>query len=768
MSPARTRLAGAVCLGLTVSGLSGLALAPAQAADAVDIQVLATNDFHGRIQASGSEAGAAVLAGAVQQLRAANPNTVFAAAGDLIGASTFESFIQQDKPTIDALNAAGLEVSAVGNHEFDQGYADLVNRVMAPYDPVTNPFGGAQWQYIGANVKMRVTGDDAVPASWIKEMSGVQVGFVGAVTEELPALVSPAGIAELEVTDIVTSVNEEAGILKAEGADVVVLLVHEGAPSTSCATMDDSGAFADIVNDTSADVDAIVSGHTHLAYNCAFPVAGWSGRAVTERPVVSAGQYGYNLNQLVFSVDPETGQVVGKTQALLALAGQYPADPAVTSLVSDAVAQAGVLGAQPLGQIAGSFDRAKLSSGSENRGGESTLGNLVAEVQQWATSAPESGAAQIAFMNPGGLRADMAGTGTGAFPRTLTYKQAAVVQPFANTLVNMSLTGAQVKTALEQQWQRDVAGNVPTRPFLRLGVSEGFTYTFDAARPEGDRITGMWLDGAPLDLTASYSVTVNSFLASGGDNFRAFAGGTGKRDTGKIDLTAMVDYLDEFASLTALPVDYTQRAVGVSFPAGAPATYTPGAHVAFGVSSWTMSGVSDVKDTAVTVSLGGAELGTLPVDTTIGTAIFDDYGTATVDVTLPASTPVGPAELVLTGAATGTSTVVPVTVVQAVPTLTVEAPATIKQKKDVATLDVTVGAAGLVPAGTVEAVVNGVVLDSAELADGVAELRVGPFLKGTVTIEVRYLGDAAVEAAATTVTIRVTSDGKVGPVLTRC
>ena len=183
------------------------------------------------------EAGAAVLAGAVKQLRAINPNTVFAAAGDLIGASTFESFIQHDKPTIDALNEAGLEVSAVGNHELDQGYNDLVNRVMAPYDATTNPFGGAQWQYIAANLKLKATGDDAVPATWIKEFGDVKVGFVGAVTEELPGLVSPGGIADIDVEGIVDSVNTEAADLVTEGADLVVMLVHEGAPTTNCATM---------------------------------------------------------------------------------------------------------------------------------------------------------------------------------------------------------------------------------------------------------------------------------------------------------------------------------------------------------------------------------------------------------------------------------------------------------------------------------------------------------------------------------------------------
>ncbi len=480
-----------------------------------DIQVLATNDFHGRIQndSASAAAGAAVLSGAVKQLRAANPDTVFAAAGDLIGASTFESFIQKDKPTIDALNEAGLEVSAVGNHELDKGYDDLINRVMAA-ESADNPQGGANWKYIAANLKMKTTGDPAVPATFMKTMDGVDIGFVGAVTEDLPSLVSPAGIADLRVDPIVSSVNAATADLKAEGADVVVMLVHEGAPTTACATMNTGGGtWANIVNGVSDDVDAIVSGHTHLEYNCSFPVAGWSDRPVKERPVVSAGQYGANLNQLVFKVDRTTGKVQAKSQVILKLKSctnatactNYPADPATATIVADAVAQAEVLGAQKLGELGGAFNRAKLADGTtENRGGESTLGNLVAEVQRWATRSTESGSAQIAFMNPGGLRADMVGTGTGAFPRDLTYKQAAVVQPFANTLVNLDLTGAQIKTVLEQQWQRDASNNVPSRPFLRLGISKGFTYTYsqydDPAKPgqKLGRITGMWLNGEPI------------------------------------------------------------------------------------------------------------------------------------------------------------------------------------------------------------------------------------------------------------------------------
>ncbi|HEX8093201.1 ExeM/NucH family extracellular endonuclease, partial [Jatrophihabitans sp.] len=644
-----------VVLGLTAS-------APTKT-----VQVLGINDFHGRIQSNGVEAGAGVLAGAVKQLRTQYPDTVFAAAGDLIGASTFESFIAHDKPTLDALNSAGLEVSAVGNHEFDQGYNDLVNRVMAPYNADTNPYGGAAWQYIGDNVRHAEDHSAALPETWIKDFGGVQVGFIGSVTDHLSELVSPAGIAGLEIESPVVAANRDADKLKAQGADIIVLLVHEGAETTALSSATNPATdFGKIVTGVNDNIDAIISGHTHLSYNHSVTVPGWvaEGRAVTTRPVVSAGQYGYNLDQLLFTVDSDTDKVVGVQQSTLPLVKTpaYPTDAPTQAIVDKAVADAAVLGAQPLGQITGPFNRAKTSSGSENRGGESTLGNLVAEVQQTATEGATTGSAQIAFMNPGGLRADMVGSSS-TYPTTLTYKQAANVQPFANTLVNMKLTGAQIKTALEQQWQP--AGS--SRPFLRLGISEGFTYTYDARAAAGSRITAMWLNGTAIDPAASYSVTVNSFLASGGDNFFVLAQGTNKKDTGQTDLQAMVDYMDKH---TPVSPNYTQRSVGVMFPAGAPASYLPGDTVSFDLSSLAFSTAADLKDTSVTVKLGSTELGTFAVNNALGTAITDEYGTASVAFTLPTGVPAGLQNLTVTGAQTGTTTTVPITIDQLVTTTT--------------------------------------------------------------------------------------------------
>lgn len=735
--------------------------------DVDTVQLLATNDFHGRIldDPGSAAAGAASLAGAVKKLRAENPDTVFAAAGDLIGASTFESFIAHDKPTIDALNEAGLQVSAAGNHEFDRGYRDLVDRVMKPYDAVTNPYGGANWQYIAANVRMRDDHSAALPETWSKTLpDGRTIGFVGAVTEDLPALVAGDGISEIEVTDIVDSVNTYADRLKApggcgeaDGCDLVIELVHEGAATTSYSSVTDDSTFAHIVAGADEDIDAIVSGHTHLAYNHKVPVQAWAdeGRAVTKRPVVSAGQYGANLNRLEFEFQPGTDDLVNIRQTVLALK-EYDADPDTQRIVDDAVSEAAEQGSVALGDLEAPFKRALRTdpvtgTDVENRGGESTLGNLVAEIQRWKTGA------DIGLMNPGGLRADLFGNdGT---PRVLTYRQAADVQPFANTLVTMDLTGAQIKTILEQQWQRDADGNIPSRPFLRLGTSKGFTSTYDASRAEGHRITGMWLNGEPLDLDRSYRVAATSFLASGtGDNFWGFAAAKNKQDTGKTDLQGVVDYMAANAAhgVDTLPVDFGQHSVGVTFPAGAPSTYAPGDRLAFDVSSLAMTAVGDELDTQVELLLGDTVLGTFPVSNALQGVPFDEAGTASVGVTVPDDVVDGSTEFTLRGTTTGTTVTVPVRSSDGRTDTTVTGVDQGVVYGQPGTVPVTVAPA--TATGSVTLKEGDIVLGSGTLDGGVAEvaLAAGALPVGTHHLTLAYPGDADHSGSESTVEVTVT------------
>lgn len=778
-----TSLTGLVAAPLAVVG----AAAPASAATSVDVQILATNDFHGRLadRPTGSNNPqpieiASVMSGAVKQLRAANPNTIFAAGGDMIGASTFESFIQRDRPTLRVLNEAGLDVSAAGNHEFDGGYADLVNRVMKPHDDVTNPEGGADWQYLAANVRKKSDNSYALPdvaaspgtsdgATWMTTTpDGVDVGFIGGVTEELPSLVSPAGIADIKVTSLVAEANAAADALKAQGADLVVLLVHEGAPTVDIADASiNDNAFSRIVNGVDSDVNAIVSGHTHLAYN----------HVINDRPVVSAGQYGANLNQLVFTVtDPDDNPATNNStvdfdpadQKIVKLFGPdpdsggplatpplFPVDPATKAIVDEAFDKAEVLGARVLGKVAGGFRRARLANGDENRGGESTLGNLVAEVQRWATSTPEAGAAQIAFMNPGGLRADMTGA-AGGYPANLTYKQAAVVQPFANTLVNMRMTGAQIKTVLEQQWQTNPT-TPPTRPFLRLGVSKGFLATYDTTRPLGDRVTGMSLNGKAVEPATLYSVTANSFLASGGDNFRAFNLATAKRDTGKVDLQAMVDYMATFASTTALPVNANQQHVNVTWPAGAPRFYRLGQDVKLSLGSLAMTGTGDPKDTAIAVKVGDTVLAPQAVSNTLGTQPFDDYGTSAVSFKLKGKTRTGKQLLTFTGPTTGTTFSLPIEVRKAKGELKARTkPGRVVKGKTRTRVKIKASALGIAPVTGKVIVKAGGKKYTVKLKKGKAFVRLARFTRtGKKRIVVTYAGSRKVRSTKEVITVRV-------------
>ncbi|MCI1017469.1 ExeM/NucH family extracellular endonuclease [Microbacterium sp. C5A9] len=603
----------------------------------VSIDVVTMNDFHGRIEADGAAAGAAVVAGAVQQFRAENPNTIFAGVGDLIGASTFTSFINDDNPTIDALNAAGLDVSAAGNHEFDQGWEDLRDRVQ----------DRADWEYISSNVFLTETGEPALAPAWVKELDGVKVGFIGAVTEDLDSLVSPEGIADLEVRSIADSVNAVADDLRdGDGsngeADVVILLVHEGAASTELSSITPDSPLGEIVYGVDEDVNAIVSAHTHLAYN----------HVIDGRPVISAGQYGENLGLMNLQVDPKTKELISITNEIKPLTanGQalYPAVPEVADIVAKAKADADVLGAIKVGDITADFNRARQTNGSENRGGESTIGNFVADVQKWSTGA------DIALMNPGGIRANLAYASSNANDPNgnVTYREAATVQPFANTLVTLTLTGAQLKSVLEEQWQP--AGSA--RPFLKLGVSEGLVYTYDPAAAQGSRVTSITLDGTAIDPAANYTVAANSFLAGGGDNFSTFAQGSGKRDTGKIDLQSMVDWFD--ANKTATP-DLAQRAVGVSVSAPDADGYSAGDQVTVALSSLAFS-AGEQAPGEVTLSLGGTQLATGAVDPTI-VDTTDEVGRATLTFTVPSGV-FGEQQLTVAVAGTGTTATVPFTI----------------------------------------------------------------------------------------------------------
>ncbi|PCN47031.1 bifunctional metallophosphatase/5'-nucleotidase [Curtobacterium sp. 'Ferrero'] len=605
------------------------------AADDTTIDIVDVNDFHGRIESEGTTAtkaaGAAKLASVVQTYREANPNTIFTSAGDNVGASTFTSLIQQDAPTIDALNAMDLDVSAIGNHELDKGQDDFTDRIEER----------AEWQYVSSNIVRAGTTDPAFTPYEVVERGGVRVGFIGATTEALiPGLVSPGGVEGLAMAPIVSQVNRYADQLtdgdETNGeADVLVLLVHEGAATGDLTDATGDGAFGRITSGVSSKVAAIVSAHTHATYDHEIP-----GPDGTPRPVIQAGSYGTTFGHLRLTVDADRKltSISADVQPVNTFT-TVPADPTSTNAVADIVAQAkavaDVKGAEELGTITGDLRRAVQSDRTtENRGGESVLGNNIAEVQREAT---ERNGSQVAFMNPGGLRTDLlyASSGAGDPDGTVTYKEAALVQPFANTLVTEDMTGAQIKAALEQQWQPEGL----ERPFLKLGVSDGFAYTYDPTADRGEHITSMSLDGEPIALDDTLTVTVNSFLSTGGDNFAAFTTGTNIADSGQVDLQAQVDFFTRHQPVTP-PTD--QRAVGVTVSPEPVGGYQPGDEVTVDLSSLVFSTDDPADAGEVSISAGGEELARTAIDPSI-VDTTDEQGRATLTFTVPDTTASSPA-----------------------------------------------------------------------------------------------------------------------------
>ncbi|MCC9198374.1 ExeM/NucH family extracellular endonuclease [Arthrobacter sp. zg-Y820] len=620
--------------------LVGLDLSPA-GAETEELNLLNINDFHGRI-----DDNTVNFAGTVEQLKAAAPegSSLFLSAGDNIGASLFASSVQQDKPTLDVLNALELQASAVGNHEFDAGFADLTDRVAA----------AADFPYLGANVYLKGTTTPALDEYTILDVNGVSVAVIGAITEETPTLVSPGGIADLDFGDPVEAVNRVAEQLQAAGlADVIVAEYHEGAGSGSLeeSTLEQElaagGTFAEIVNGTSALVDAIYTGHTHKQYAWDAPVPGGDGKT---RPVLQTGSYGEFIGQINLDYNPATDEVVSytatnvprTTESAASLVSAYPAVAEVKSIVDTALAYSAEVGNEPVGSVTADITTAFTGTTRDDRSAESTLGNLVADSLLSTLSTADRGGAEIGVTNPGGLRAELYYGDDGV----ITYAEANAVLPFVNNLWTTTLTGAQLKTMLEQQWQP--AGS--SRPFLALGLSDNITYTFDPAQAAGSRISTVTVNGEALDPTRAYRVGTFSFLAQGGDNFTVFNEGTDTRDSGLVDRDAWISYIEANSPLSP---DFARQGVVVQ---GAPAAAAPGAAVSFTVSGLDLTSLGSPVNTGLAVSWVDAAGTATPLGTSAVTA-----GTASVNVTVPASAAAS-GRLVLTADSSGTTVTLPVTV----------------------------------------------------------------------------------------------------------
>lgn len=509
----------------------------------VTIQLLAINDFHGNLEPpDGSNGfirrtpagGAEYLATHLGAHIAKNPNSIVVAAGDLIGATPLVSALFHDEPAIEAMNAMRLAVSAVGNHEFDHGAAELLRMQTGGCHPVAgcadgDGFSGASFQYLAANV-VRQSGADSeplLPPTAVKTIAGVKIGFIGETLRSTPRIVTPTGVRGLTFLDEAETANTYAAALKQQGVRTIVLLIHEGGEQGGGGDPNGCngfiGAIRGIVEKLSPDIKIVISGHTHQAYNCTI-----GGRLVT-----SASSFGRVITRIEVDIDPSNDAVVAASATNEIVSRDVEKNSVQTRLIEKYSARSSSIAKRIVGSTAGDIRRAP------NRSGESALGDVIADAQLAATSQPDKGRAVVAFMNPGGIRADIAaGASGGERPGQVNYAQLFAVQPFNNVLTVLTLTGEMMKRLLEQQF-----GGARADAALILQVSNGFTYRYRLTAPPGQHVeaASIMIGGRVIGPADRVRVATNSFLAAGGDGFTVFQEGSDQLG-GDIDVDALASY----------------------------------------------------------------------------------------------------------------------------------------------------------------------------------------------------------------------------------
>ncbi len=582
----RAEIAALMALLTALSGctapIGGGRIAGAKQAPAmVEVAVLAINDFHGNLEPPRQAVsapdgqggtvqvpagGAAWLASALDGLRKRHAYSLTVSAGDLTGASPLASSLFLDEPTVGAMNRLGLDFNAVGNHEFDRGQQELQRLQAGGCEKLTvrepcqlERFAGARFRYLAASTR-DASGNTVFPGSAIRTFGegarAVRIGVIGLTLSGTPLLVTPSGIAGLIFDDEADTINAGVQRLKAQGADAVIVLIHEGGKTSGAPDPDGcnglAGAILPIIARLAPGVDVVVSGHTHANYICEVPTSD------PARPVLltSAGQYGKELTEITLRIDPAAHRVIARSArnhivqsmpftsargpvAASLLFPQYAPRADIAAYVQRYVDASKAFATRPVGRLSG--PAAKGEGAANHTGG--TLGNLIADAQLVAT---RGAGAEIAFMNPFGIRAPIIPAADG----TVTFGDIYLAQPFGSALVTGTMTGAEIKAVLEQGF--DDAG-----PEQALAPSAGLAYRFDRRQPVGSRIVSITLGGKPLDPAARYRVTMNGFLAQGGDGFSVFTSAQ-EAVTGSTDIEALEGY---FRSAYRLDVLQEERAV---------------------------------------------------------------------------------------------------------------------------------------------------------------------------------------------------------------
>ena len=526
----------------------------------IDVQILAINDLHGQLEppsgtmfagyyANGTAirvpaGGIEYLATHIKNLRSENPNTFVVSAGDSIGASPLVSAMFHDEPTVKTLNMMGFDFSAVGNHELDEGLPELMRIQKGGCHPVdgcngNSSFEGAHFQYLAANIVNESTNAPVFPAYNITYVQGVPIGFIGVALKDTPSIVTPSGVKGLKFLDEAVTINEYVRKLKGMGVETIVVIIHDGGYQTGLynESKNMSGPILDVVNATDDEVDVFINGHTHQAYNAVI-----DGHIVTQ-----ASSGGRVLTDIDLVISNETHDVIeGKSRNII-VSRDVSNDSEVDGLVKEYESLVAPLANRVFGNITGNITAAASVSG------ESSLGDVIADSQLCATSNPNYGGAVVAFMNPGGIRADILHNQLSGseMPGQVTYGEAFSVQPFGNSLVTVTLNGCQIDALLEQQFDNPSPGSNRI-----LQVSKGFSYVWNESASTGNKveISSIKINGTSINPTGLYCVTVNSFLADGGDNFSVLKAGIDRKG-GALDIDAFVNYLTAFSPVAPGPRD---------------------------------------------------------------------------------------------------------------------------------------------------------------------------------------------------------------------
>ena len=494
----------------------------------MNLRIVAVNDFHGQISKgrrfnNKDVGGAAILATYIKNSRAGAPYSLLVNGGDNVGASPPASALLQDQPAIDFFNRLGMDVGTIGNHEFDEGLEEMLRLYNGGKHPKVGDWKGANFPTTVANVVYKSNNKPIFPPYYIANVDGARVGFIGVVLKDTPTIVIESATKDVLFLDEVESVNKYVKELQGKGVKTIIVLAHQGG-SQDAATGKVTGPIVSMTEGFDDEVDVVITGHTHTLVNA----------TIDGKLVVQALSYSQAFDEVDLVIDRAKRDVVSKKgNVVVTYAEGVTPDAEIDKMVKDYEAQT----AAKVNEVIGTAS--KRLSGDQNPAGESDLGNLIADAQRAQMGT------QFAFMNPGGIRAPIeAGE--------VTWGELFTVQPFSNDVVKMTLTGDQIYTLLNQQWQTNPDGTRRTR-FLQIS---GLSYTWNDSLEWGNKVVEVrGADGKALDKAAEYSLTVNSFLSTGGDSFTILRSGKNKV-VGPDDLTALINYIK------SLPQPFTANIEG--------------------------------------------------------------------------------------------------------------------------------------------------------------------------------------------------------------